>query len=299
MQVDAVVLDIDGVLIETSASYDRAIVETVSTITGSSIERQSIQAIKDAGGFNNDWDATEALVLYVLATEVGLEQSVEAFAGNVEKRGGGVAAAVAVLEASLTADRVETVLDGYERSHLRRVFQWAYLGPERYTELEAAPPPEPTPSLTGLIEDEPILIDRVTIEVLQAEYPLGIFTGRPAGEAHIALDRIGLEVPAERRLTMDDDVPGKPDPTGLIRLAEECKATELAFAGDQLDDVRTAVRAGATDSRRKYYGIGVETGGISGSEGVEKFRESGASAVIASINELPDVLAGRRSQWPS
>jgi len=88
---------------------------------------------------------------------------------------------------------------------------------------------------------------------------------------------------------MDDWAAGKPDPTALVTLAERFDAEAVAFAGDTLDDSKTAVNAEETDSRT-YYGIGVLTGGLTGSEGRAKFEQSGASAVVESVNDLPDLL---------
>ncbi|MDL0141994.1 TIGR01548 family HAD-type hydrolase, partial [Halobacterium salinarum] len=68
MEVDAVVLDVDGVLVDVAESYRRAIVEAVEHVYGDTIERADIQQFKDAGGFNNDWTVTDAAALWVLAS---------------------------------------------------------------------------------------------------------------------------------------------------------------------------------------------------------------------------------------
>ena len=67
MKFDAVVLDMDGVLVDVSRSYNEAIVRTASELLQaagcakrvSPAERDAIKAI---AGFNNDWDAVFALV---------------------------------------------------------------------------------------------------------------------------------------------------------------------------------------------------------------------------------------------
>jgi phosphoglycolate phosphatase-like HAD superfamily hydrolase len=89
---------------------------------------------------------------------------------------------------------------------------------------------------------------------------------------------------------MDDWTAGKPDPGALITLAKRFEADAVAFVGDTLDDVRTAVNAGEADDRT-YHGIGVRTGGLSGDRGTEKFESAGASAVLDSVDDLPGLLA--------
>ena len=69
MHADAVVLDVDGVLVDVADSYRRAIVESVARLYDRTVDRSEIQLFKDAGGFNNDWELTYAAALYVLADD--------------------------------------------------------------------------------------------------------------------------------------------------------------------------------------------------------------------------------------
>ncbi|TKX82599.1 HAD family hydrolase, partial [Halorubrum sp. SS5] len=75
----------------------------------------------------------------------------------------------------------------------------------------------------------------------------------------------------------------KPHPRALVELAERFDAERIAFAGDTLDDVRTARNADEMDETRVYYGIGVLTGGLTGNAGREKFAENGADAVVEDV----------------
>ncbi|HZT72497.1 MAG TPA: TIGR01548 family HAD-type hydrolase [Terriglobales bacterium] len=54
--------DLDGVLVDVSRSYRRAIAATVRHLGGGEVAPDEIQALKDAGGFNNDWDLTAELL---------------------------------------------------------------------------------------------------------------------------------------------------------------------------------------------------------------------------------------------
>ena len=56
------ILDMDGVLVDVTESYSQTIVETVNQFTGAEITHQEIQAAKNRGGSNNDWDLTLELV---------------------------------------------------------------------------------------------------------------------------------------------------------------------------------------------------------------------------------------------
>ncbi|QCC59111.1 TIGR01548 family HAD-type hydrolase [Natrinema thermotolerans] len=291
MNADAVVLDIDGVLVDVADSYRRAIVESVEAVYDRTIRKTDIQRFKDAGGFNNDWELTYAAALYVLATEEGYDESLETFTDGIAAAGGGLEAAESVVREGIGARATQRVTDRWDRQRLRDVFQQLYLGDELYRGLEGGEPDleRETP---GFIHDEPVLLEPETRDRLLASWDVGVLTGRPAAEAEIALDRVGLDdaVPVAHRFTMDDWEEGKPHPRALTTLAERFDADAVAFVGDTLDDVRTAGNASDADPNRTYHGIGVLTGGLTGDEGRRKYEDEGAAAVAESINAVPDLL---------
>jgi len=286
MQVDAVVLDIDGVLVDVADSYRRAIVESVERVYGDTIERAAIQQFKNAGGFNNDWELTDAAALFVL-TARETDVDVTAFTDAVAARGGGLDAATAVVRETLDGDTADSVVDAWDPERLRDVFQTLYLGSDLYRDIEGG---EPAFDAPGYINDEPTLVSEGTLTELQDRYAVGVVTGRPAAEADIAMDRVGLSIPDEDRFTMDDWEQGKPHPHALLALAERFDAERVAFAGDTLDDIETAVNADAADPDRAYYGVGVLTGGLTGEDGRQTYADNGASAVVESVEDLPDLL---------
>ena len=300
MHADAVVLDVDGVLVDVAGSYRRAIRESLDHVYGATVADEDVQAFKDAGGFNNDWELTYAAALYLLASREGYDGDVGAFTDSVAAEGGGLDSAATVVD-GLPADAAAAVRDAWDPDRLRDVFQALYLGDDLYRELEGGDPPV---EAAGYIHDEPVLLERTTLDRLTERFGVGVLTGRPAAEADIALERVGLSVPADRRFTMDDWEAGKPDPHALVTLAERFEADaresgdgadagafSVAFVGDTLDDVLTAVNAERADPEREYHGVGVLTGGLTGETGRQKYEATGADAVIDSVNDLPDLLS--------
>jgi HAD superfamily hydrolase (TIGR01548 family) len=287
MQVDAVVLDIDGVLVDVADSYRRAIIESIDRVYGDTIEKAAVQQFKNAGGFNNDWELTYGAALFVLAGRESAVSDLAAFTDAIAEQGGGLDAAEAVVRDLLDDSAESRVFDAWDPDQLRDVFQTLYLGADLYRDIEGGEPPFDAP---GYIHDEPLLVDDETLAALQDRFAVGVVTGRPAAEADIALERVGLDLPPKHRFTMDDWEEGKPHPAALQTLAERFDAERVAFAGDTLDDVATAVNADAADDDRVYYGIGVLTGGLTGDTGRRTFANNGASAVIESVTDLPDLL---------
>jgi haloacid dehalogenase superfamily, subfamily IA hydrolase, TIGR01548 len=284
MESIAVVFDVDGVLIDVADSYRRAIVESVRQVYDEPVSRELIQPFKDAGGFNNDWLVTDAISLYVLAQQQGFEQELLTFTDRIADAGGGVKATKAVLKAELSAAAFDTVINRWEPDRLRTVFQGLYLGSGLFAQLEDDEPPF---SADGYIHDEPVLIESATLTQLTDDYDIGVVTGRPAGEAEIALDRVGLDIADKHIFTMNNWAHAKPHPRALLTLAERFNVGRVVFAGDTLDDVRTAVNAAEEDDSRVYEGVGVLTGGLTGEDGRAAFDDAGAAAVLASINDLP------------
>jgi HAD superfamily phosphatase len=60
---EAVLFDMDGVLVDVSASYRLAIKKTAEYFLKESVSVQEIQRYKEQGGYNNDWDLTEMILL--------------------------------------------------------------------------------------------------------------------------------------------------------------------------------------------------------------------------------------------
>jgi HAD superfamily hydrolase (TIGR01548 family) len=286
LAVDAVVLDVDGVLVDVADSYRRAVVESVAHVYDETVPKAALQQFKNAGGFNDDWKLTYAVALYLLANREGLDRTVDDFTDVVAASGGGLTGAEAVVADLLGPAARERVRSLWEPAQLRDVFQQRYLGAELYRELEQG---EPDIEHEGFIHDEPTLVTKSTLTDLTKRFDVGVVTGRPAAEADIALSRVGLSLADEYVFTMDSDLPGKPEPDALIELAERFGSETTVFVGDTLDDVRTAVRARNTDDRT-YYGAGVLTGGVTGQRGRQKFRLAGADAVLDNVNDLPHIL---------
>ncbi|NNJ72434.1 MAG: HAD-IA family hydrolase, partial [Enterobacterales bacterium] len=71
-------LDMDGVLIDTSDSYDTTVIATVDKLCGKTITLEQITDKRNQGGFNNDWVLTQAL-LADLGSSLDLQTVTDAF----------------------------------------------------------------------------------------------------------------------------------------------------------------------------------------------------------------------------
>ena len=79
--INAVLFDMDGVLVDVSGSYRRAIEETVYYFTGRNVHSRTIQRYKNLGGFNDDWSLTHAIV-----ADSGMEVSLPRIINEFQRR---------------------------------------------------------------------------------------------------------------------------------------------------------------------------------------------------------------------
>jgi HAD superfamily phosphatase len=82
----AVLFDMDGVLVDVSTSYRRAILDTVQELAGRAATGADVQRLKDRGGFNDDWKLTAALI-----AETGADVPFETVVDRFQRRYRGAA----------------------------------------------------------------------------------------------------------------------------------------------------------------------------------------------------------------
>ena len=71
----------DGVLVDVSRSYRRAIEETATHFTGRFFEPGAVQRYKNLGGFSDDWKLTHAMI-----TDAGMEVSLSRVVEELQHR---------------------------------------------------------------------------------------------------------------------------------------------------------------------------------------------------------------------
>ncbi|NLE04176.1 MAG: HAD hydrolase-like protein, partial [Crenarchaeota archaeon] len=86
----AILFDMDGVLVDVTDSYRKAIAQTVEFFTGEKATLKEIQNFKQKGGYNNDWDLTEVIIKNkgkILPKTELITKFQEYYLGTKEKKG--------------------------------------------------------------------------------------------------------------------------------------------------------------------------------------------------------------------
>jgi len=236
LHFDLLIFDMDGVLIDVSRSYRQAIQKTVQIFfetclglkkgLGTLVTKEEISLFKSIGGFNNDWELTSALILYLLSVS-GLPPSarrkpfsaigdvvqylktrsfpfrprinrllwkkkLSLFVKPVQSCGGGLRGVRLALTQTTGAS-----WDGWiyrsgdidKENLVKRIFQELYLGKQFTSSTRLHPLFHRG---RGYYLKERLLIPRNILTALRKSVHMGIASGRPRLEAFLALKRFHL-----------------------------------------------------------------------------------------------------------
>lgn len=254
---DAVLFDIDNVLVDTRGSYLAAIRKTVEIYLNrpNIISAKEVDQFKLLGGFNDDWDCCYAIISFL---ETSIRGKPVRFGDHRRQR-------LSLSElGQLFSERplgIQGLLNHlrilYERVELPSfqkiagIFQEVYLGKNGKGK-------------GGLIQEEkPIFPKRILENLHSKGIRFGIVTGRNRFEAEFALKRFGILKLFDAIVTIDDvkkeekktgDLLRKPSPWPLLEAVKGLTprlvppsvkrgAFRFLYVGDLPDDVLTAKRA--------------------------------------------------------
>jgi len=225
-----VVFDMDGVLIDVSASYRETVRQTARLFFDGAMGFEELPdplfpladlaGLKQTGGLNNDWDLTAVtlhLLFALVKTPAGLLSADHSPGPEETIRRCDVSDLADFLNASPRP--LMDLLDRYGRRHdpfvtncyqgdvdtgnrIKRIFQEIYLGPSLFTTLHGGHPRFYRGE--GLIHRETLLIDRTLLADLARDHLLAIATGRPRAEADFPLDHFDLRTYFQTMITLDD-----------------------------------------------------------------------------------------------
>lgn len=304
-QVDALVLDVDGVLINVTNSFRVVISQTVQHyffrilgFTGDAVlvKPSETQLFKLAGGFNNDWDLTSAAVLFYLAkaeltSAADLDvireqgQSLDEFTAAVRRVGGGIEGVREVLWPVLTREQRKAVEKRWNRPVIEETFQELYGGVDHCQRLYGFKPSYNR--RIGLVNDERVMIQPESIKPWLPK--VGILTGRTAEETELALELTGLKDLISPENIISDGAMSpekrKPQPEVLLELGRRLGGSVTAYVGDVLDDLLLVRNANRCPECPSVYISCMVVSPLRRAE-VEFYQIEGADVIGMNVNEV-------------
>ena len=312
--MNLLVFDMDGVLVDVSASYREATRQAAFVFLkdckgGDRLPQplfslEELAAVKQSGGLNNDWDMTHRIIslLLVMADTEGSDRSL----WDVGPLAGYLSHAERPLSAIMESGRLSKAADGFYTGDvgsgniIKQIFQEIYLGQELFQETYGFAPQYCIQE--GLILKEKLFTSRSLLQKLSAGNRMAIATGRPKSEALYPLKKHGLdmfsevvsldECEAEERRILESTgccvSLGKPSPFMLDRIASLYPdAEKLYYFGDVGDDMKAA-----KSSRYPFVAVGIAYSAPDRKAAAEKLEECGADILINSPDELTDIFGG-------
>ena len=137
----------------------------------------------------------------------------------------------------------------------------------------------------GLMLRERWIAKAGALEKLNENFRFALFTGRPAKEAQMTLDRFAPDLVFDPIVGMYDVENHKPAPDGLLRILNDNGECKVFYIGDTVDDARCARAA-----RVPFIGIAAPANPLY-LDLVFLFQAEGAYAIVDDINYLQEVFA--------
>jgi HAD superfamily hydrolase (TIGR01548 family) len=268
-RLDAVVLDVDGVLVDVHESFREAVRATVVAMQqrlGVAApwrpSHEDIAVFKRAGGFNDDVELSIALTAIGAA---GRGDEAGRIAAQAEQAGGGLAA-------------LRTVAPDLPRIPGREVLQvfddlyWGVDGTE------------------GMIAAERALVRPDFLQQLRdcGARNAALVTGRTPRELDAALQLLQWRR-TDLCAVITGDMVRKPDPACLDAIAQQCNPSSIVYIGDVRDDWELVRR---WREERPASPVSTRAILVGDDDEMERYRPLG---VDATVRRTPDALAVLRA----
>lgn len=322
--LDTALFDIDGVLIDTSRSYRRSVIEATeylvrirAGLTGGPtplVTAEDVVAFKLAGGFNSDWDLVPALAGIWTArlrewrgdprADPRADRPLSAWAADAAADARAGRGGVAWLRATVPASALP------DFAMARWVHDELYWGAETVRRLYGRAP-EYAPDAPGYAGFEESLLTPETLPALAAleitRY--GVITGRISPEVEEALALVaaggvaqatngphGVTAHPPFAVIVPATLHAKPDPRALVYALRTLGARAAVYTGDTGDDLELTLRYRAEVLPHRPDLPTVLAAAVAEGAAAEMFQARGADITLGAVSELPVALAALRAR---
>jgi len=301
IEIDSLIFDCDGVLIDIKKSYDQTIDATTKYVLKSlekitdpiEIDFKIIDGFKSTGGFNDEVDLTYAAILSIVAAKK-LEQDQTNFIFSVIKNSDstGIKSVEDFLKKQTDISEIIDKLS-YPGTHkeniLYQIFDQLFYGPELYSKLFNTVSKF---SDVGLIENDDVIFNNELSLKLQKKFDkqISMVTGRGRESVNYSLKHLLEKFDLTNSVFLEDESRdlAKPNPQALVNCIQGMNSESCLYVGDSMEDFIMAKKASILGHKTTFCGI------IGTSENPQEklklFEQNEAILVIDSINLLPKVL---------
>ncbi|MGC1708833.1 MAG: HAD family hydrolase, partial [Nitrosotalea sp.] len=268
--LDAVIFDCDGVLIDVSNSYDLAIKKTVDFVANeiasinkpSLVTTEMIDSFKKTGGFNDEVNVAYVMILAAVASEkTGKNFSDLVFeaAKNADQTGvKSVERYLDSIKIDLTDIKTKLVYPAKRfESTLSSIFDEIFYGTDLYIQLYKRSPKFFNGK--GLIENDVVLVTKNLLDELRQRFgkKISIVTGRGVISAKHSLKKLFDEFDLKTSRFLEDEPRemAKPNPQSLISSIKGMGDSCSIFVGDSMEYFIMAHKAVESGNPTLFCGI--------------------------------------------
>lgn len=300
-EMDAVIFDCDGVLIDITKSYDLAITKTTRHVLKNlakidnciDVDFKIIDGFKSTGGFNDEVDLTYAAILSLVAA-TKLEKDQSEFISDVIRNSdsSGIVSVEKYIEKHIDISDIKEQLS-YPGTHhdnpLCQIFDQIFYGPVLYQKLFNSASNFSDP---GLIEQDDVILNDSLIKQLQKKFDskIAMVTGRGKESVEYSLKSLLRKFNLDNSMFLEDESRelAKPNPQSLLDSINGMNSALTLYVGDSMEDFIMAKKA--TDLGHETIFCGIMGTGKNSHDKLELFEKNGAILVLDSIHQLPKVL---------
>ena len=304
---DAIIFDIDGVLIDVIDSYNQTIMETIQhilksrfnlTLTDFPIEELIIK-FRHTGGFNNDIDTTYSIILTILYCKIinnkntnQLKKFFIKLIDNLDDKG-----ILSVENELRKLGNIEDIKNklGYPKDDniISTVFNEIFYGPHLFKKQFNKDPKYYFSK--PLINNDKIIINEETIQQLSKEFDgkLVLISGRSKSAAYFTLNNILDYFIKDACVFLEDEKKeySKPNTYAIHKVFNQLKLRNAIYVGDSIEDILMVEKFRQETNKSTIIFCGIYGKNTNSSSNLKRLFESkGADILAESVNDIPNIL---------
>jgi HAD superfamily hydrolase (TIGR01548 family) len=299
--IDAIIFDCDGVLVDVSKSYDLAIQKTTqyilkkfANIRSIPITAEIISGFKSTGGFNDEVDVTYASILsLVAAKKLGINDTkfILRVIENADSTGvKSVEKFLNTLDVDLSDIRKKLDYPGKRTTNpLYEIFDQIFYGPALYQKIFKK---RSKFIEKGLINNDKVILTKKLLSIFEKKFGnnLAIVSGRGKESVRYSLKKLLDGFDLKSSIFLEDEARelAKPNPKSLLFSVNKLHARHCLYVGDSMEDILMTKKVAKIGKKITFCGIyGTSENHHSK---IRLFKDKGAPIIIKSIDLLPKAL---------
>lgn len=308
-ECEAIIFDIDGVLVDVKKSYNEAIIKTVEHILVKNFDislnnfpfRDLISKLRDTGGFNNDIDTAYSMVLIILycilINKMNIDKTVQIFHNILEKlddkgkdsvekeleKLGNITSITKKLKYPSNDDMISTIFN--------EIFYGPILYKKRFNKEPKYYFDKP------LITNDILIIKESTMRLLSQKFNgnMGLISGRSKVASHFTLNSIIDYFNENACVFLEDEKRefSKPHAFSLHKVFDSLNLSSALYVGDSMADLLMVENFRKQTTEDRIFFCGVYGDGENTKESIYKkklLKSNHADVTINNVNDLPNIL---------